>query len=435
MLRFALLFVLFGSVAGFGQDPAQDSSSQPAPEPAAIVPVSSEVVEAEAAIAQSDWKAAESRLTPWLAEHPTDERALFAAGYVADAQGRMQDAATLYRRATEANPKSFEAHLSLGLLLARQGNPEDARPELVIATGLDPGDAGPASKASAWRALATIDEKSDPTEASNDLLEALKISPETDADTLMAANLADRAGQYEESETAYRRVLAKDPKSLVGNTGLAHSLIAREQFPQAETMLRAALEQLPDDPALTAQLAAVLAAQNKAEALPLLNKLHEAHPEDPNITRMLAEVLAEAGDAAGSDKLYVGLLASSPDDPVLLTGHGQNLIEQARYPEAFAALDKATKLDESSAEAWSGLAFAASKTNQPAVTLNALTMRSKFLPEGPSTYFLWATAYDTLQDKAAAASYYHHFLETAAGKFPNQELQAKQRLILLENKK
>jgi len=53
----------------------------------------------------------------------------------------------------------------------------------------------------------------------------------------------------------------------------------------------------------------------------------------------------------------------------------------------------------------------------------------------PSTYFLWATAYDTLHDKAAAAVYYHHFLDSSGGKFPNQEWQARQRLILIENKK
>jgi predicted Zn-dependent protease len=443
VLRFAFFVLLIASVAGFAQNTAQNPKKQ-APAAAATSqtapqPLPAQVAEAEAAIVQSDWKAAEAKLDDWLAAHPADARALFDAGYVADAQNRLDDAAAHYRRAADANPQSFEAHLSLGLLLARQGKLADARPELAAATALDPGEAGAVLKARAWRALAEIDrpgpgKAGDPAEASNDLLEALKLSPETPADSLLAASLADEAGQYDAAEAAYRRILAKDSKSAPANAGLAHLLIARKQYPEAETLLRAALENSPDDPALTAQLATVLAAEDKAEALPLIQKLHDAHPSDAVITRMLAEVLAEAGDAAGSDHLYAGLLAANPSDPVLLIGHGQNLIRQLKYAEAFAAFVKATQLDPANPDGWSGLAFAASRTNQPSITLHALTMRSKYLPEIPSTYFLWATAYDTLHNKAAAASYYHQFLNSSAGKFPDQEWQAQQRLILLEKK-
>jgi predicted Zn-dependent protease len=437
VLRSALFVVCLSAATGFGQSsaPLQDKQETGAEVPAVIsTQVSAPVAEAEADLAKSDWKAAEAKLDAWLAAHPTDGRALFDAGYVADAERRLDDAAGLYRRAVEADPQSFEAHVSLGLLLARQGKLAEARPELAAATRLDPGEAKPGAKAQAWRALAEIDRGSDPAAASNDLLEALKISPETAADTLLAATLADQAGQYEAAETAYRRVLAKEPKSAGANAGLAHLLIARKQYPEAETLLRTALEQSPDDPALTAQLATVLAAEDKAEALPLIQKLHDEHPKDAAMTRMLAEVLAEAGDAAGSDHLYIGLLAATPEDPALLIGHGQNLIRQLKYAEAFATFDKATKLDAASADAWSGLAFAASRTNQPSITLHALTMRAKYLPEVPSTYFLWATAYDALNNKAAAATYYHHFLDAAAGKFPNQEWQARQRLLLLDKK-
>jgi predicted Zn-dependent protease len=431
VLRFALSILLLATAAVFAQEPGQLPETLA---PAAAQPASEQVIAAEADMAKSDWKAAEAKLDPWLAAHPADGRALFDAGYAADEENRLDDAAGLYRRAVEVNPRSFEAHLSLGLLLARQGRSDEARPELAAATALDPGEAGPEVKARAWRALARIDSATDPTTASNDLLEALKLSPETPADTLLAATLADDAGQYAEAEAAYRRVLAKDPKSAAANAGLAHLLIARKQFPEAETVVRAALEQSPDDPALTAQLAAVLAAQDKAEALPLLEKLHAAHPADASITRMLAEVLAEAGDDAGSDKLYAALLAASPEDPLLLVAHGQNLIRQQRNAEAFKAFDEATQLDPANADGWSGLAFAASRTGQPAVALHALTMRSRYLPENPSTYFLWAISYDAVHNKEAAATYYHHFIDAAQGKFPNQEWQARQRIKLLEQK-
>lgn len=435
MLRFAIFVFLAASAAGFAQDSAKPASIPPVAADSPAPPVSQQVVAAEAAIVKSDWKTAEAVLTPWLADHPNDARALFAAGYVADSQDRLDDAADLYRRAVQANPQSFEAHLALGLLLARQKEPDEARPELVAATKLDPGEGGPELKARAWRALARVDQDSDPAEASNDLLEALKISPETPSDTLLAASIAEQAGQDQEAEAAYRRVLAKDPKSEAANTGVAHILIARKQFPEAETMLRAALDQLPGDPALSAQLAAVLAAQNKAEALPLLKKLHQDRPEEPAITRMLAEVEAEAGDFAGSEALYSGLLAANPNDHVLVAAHGENLVHLNRYPEAVKTFQKATELDPTDGEAWGGLAFAALRTNQTSIALNALATRSKYLQETPGTYFLWATSYDMVHDKAEATKYYHRFLDSAAGKFPNQEWQARQRLLLLENKK
>jgi predicted Zn-dependent protease len=431
----ALLVPLLVAVSAFAQNPApQQQQVRPAPA-AAAEPLPPEVANAEAAIVKSDWSAAEAKLTPYVATHPGDARALFDAGYVADQQNRTDEAASLYRRATQADPKSFEAHLMLGLLLARQSKMTDARPELAAATTLDAGDAGPAAKAQAWRALAQIDRGDDPAQASTELLEALKLTPETVDDTLLAAEIADQAGQYEAAEAAYRRVLAKDPKSAPANAGLAHLLIARKQYAEAEPMLRAALEQSPDDPALTAQLATVLAAQDKAEALPLLQKLHQAHPNDQAIASMLAQVLAESGDPAGSDQLYAALLAATPNDASLLVAHGQNLVRELKFAEAFAAFDKATQLDPANGDGWSGLAFAASKTGQSSIVLHALTMRSKYLPENPSTYFLWATAYDTLHNNVAAATYYHHFLDAAAGKFPNQEWQARQRLIVLEKKR
>jgi tetratricopeptide (TPR) repeat protein len=409
--------------------PAQNSSAEAQP--------SGQVLAAESAIASSDLKTAQSSLESYVAAHPSDERALFDLGYIADAEDRLDDAADLYRKAIAANPKSFEAHLSLGLLLAREGKPDDARPELVTATTLDPGVAGPALKARAWRALAQIDRPkpggdNDPAAASNDLIEALKISPETESDTLLAASLAEDAGQYDSAEAAYRRVLVRDPKSQPATAALAHLLLARKQYPEAETMLRAALAQFPNDPTLTAQLATVLVAEDKAEALPLLEQLHADHPDDASITRMLAVVEADAGDYEASDKLFVELLAKSPQDPDLLVGHGQNLVRQEHYAEALAAFESATLADQTNVNAWSGLAFAAERLGRPEVTLRALAERSKYLPDNASTYFLWAISYDKLNQKKQAIDYYQRFLEASAGKAPNEEWQAKQRLQALK---
>ena len=432
----SLLALLFWSAAASAQQ------SKTTPTASATVAADSQsagqqLAQAESAIAKSDWKGAQSILTAWISTYPKDARGLFDAGYVADAQNHPREAESLYRRASQADPKSFEARISLGLLLAREGKLDEARPELAAATTLDPGAAGPALKARAWRALAQIDRPGpnrggDPAVASNDLLQALELSPETEDDTLLAASLAEDTGQNDAAEAAYHRVLAEDPGSEAASSGLAHILIEQKQYPEAESILRAGLEKSPDDPALTAQLALVLANQNDPKALPLVQKLHEAHPADAGITRMLARLLSDSGQYVASDQLYNGLLASSPSDADLLLAHGQNLVEEKRFAEAFVIFQKITGLNPANADGWSGLAFTASKTGHPSIALHALTMRSKLSPDNPSTYFLWATSYDTLHQKAEAAVYYHHFLESAAGKFPNQEWQARQRLQVLE---
>ena len=441
LVCFSLCAAALISSPGFAQDAS--SSTQPVPKsnevgsPMEQAAMSPEVAEAEAAILKGDWKTAEPLLDSWLASHPQDERALFDAGYMADSQGRNDDAISLYRRAITVDPKSFEAQVSLGLLLARLGKPVEARPALWTAASLDAGEAGSAAKAKAWRALAQIDMhgidgKPDTAQASIDLLEALKISPETEDDTLMAASLAESSGDLAGADTAYQKYLKKNPDSGVALAGLAHLLIEQKKYPEAEELLQTALKKAPDDAAMTAQLAAVLVAQDKDEALPLLQQFHQKHPHEPAITRMLAEVEADAGEYADSDQLYTVLLAANPKDENLLSGHGQNLIRLHRYPEALKAFQSATELNETDGDAWNGLAFAAFETHQPAITLHALTVRSKYLPESATIDFLWATAYDTLHDKKQAVAYYHRFLESAAGKLPDQEWQARQRLALLE---
>jgi tetratricopeptide (TPR) repeat protein len=412
---------------------------------------SAEVLKAEAAMQTGDWKTAEPVLDSWLAAHGEDERALFDAAYIADAQGRDADAAGLYRKALGVNPKSFEAEVSLGLLLARTGKAAEARPALWAATTMEPSADGAfelkAAKARAWRALAEIDAhgvegeagikagqemKPDLAQASIDLLEALKLSPETEGDTLLAASLAETSGDLPGAEAAYRKVLKSDADSGAAASGLAHVLIAEKKYPEAEELLTGSLKKQPENAAMTAQLAAVYVAEDKTDAVPLLEGWHTKHPKDEVIARMLAGVEADAGEYAKSDALYVSLLAASPKDGELLTGHGQNLIQLRQYAEAVKVFQAATDVDETNGDAWNGLAFAAFQTHQPQITIHALTVRSKYLPDSAIIYFLWATAYDTLHDKKQAVAYYRRFLESASGKLPDQEWQARQRVALLE---
>lgn len=401
-----------------------DAQKQPAADPLGAV---------EEKIGQRDYTGARTLLDRYLTTHANDARALFDSGYIDDALGKDDAAAATYRRAIQVDPKQFEAHLALGLLLARLNQSEEARTELEAATKLNPAEPDPASKGRAFRALAQLERNSDPAAARQALLEALKITPETQDDTLLTAEIAEASGDPQTAETAYRRVLAQKPDSPEAVAGLAHLLLKEKKYSQAEPLVRSALQHSADNPALISQLAAILLAQDKKdEALDLLQKAHQQTPADPELARMLADALMTAGDAAGAGDLYKQLLEAQPNDTDLLSAYGQAVIRQQKYPEAVSVFQKATRLDPNNADAWGGLAFAASEAHQPNLTLQALSMRSKLIPDTPPTYFLRATAYDNLHQNKAAAEAYHQFLSMAAGKFPNQEWQAKQRLAVLE---
>jgi hypothetical protein len=69
------------------------------------------------------------------------------------------------------------------------------------------------------------------------------------------------------------------------------------------------------------------------------------------------------------------------------------------------------------------------------MTLQALEIRAKVLPQSPSALFLSATAYDKLHQVKQAKDLYKQFLSVANGKFPDEEWQARHRLVTLEQMK
>lgn len=400
----------------------------PAPASSSKEPLAS----AESDIEARNFDAARTLLSPYLSAHPDDARALFDMGYLEDSQDHTDAAAVDYRKAIAADPKQFESRLALGLVLARQGQPAEAREQLDAATGLEPAPPNPAAKAQAFRALARLVRTSDPTAAKKALLQALQLGPETPDDSLLTAEIAEASGDAELAETAYRRNLAQQPNSSAAAAGLVHLLLQQKKYADAEPLLRAALVRDPDDPALNSQMAALLTAEGKKdEALKVLEKLHSLQPADSTIAGMLAEAYTQAGQPEKAEAVYGEMSKAAPSDPDLLTMRGESLIRSKRYSEALQVLQQAVKLKPEDADAWSSIAFAASEMHQYSTALDALTMRSKFLSDTPATYFLRATACDNLHQTKAAAEYYKLFLTAAHGSFPDQEWQAKHRLLAL----
>jgi tetratricopeptide (TPR) repeat protein len=129
------------------------------------------------------------------------------------------------------------------------------------------------------------------------------------------------------------------------------------------------------------------------------------------------------------------MLATHPESAQLHHYLGVALLKQLKYADAQQELLIAVKLKPDFGEAYGDLAVAADENKNYELAIKAADARAKFLPEIPVSYFLRASAYDHLRNYKMAAQQYHRFLEVANGAYPDQEWQARHRLIAIEPKK
>jgi tetratricopeptide (TPR) repeat protein len=107
-------------------------------------------------------------------------------------------------------------------------------------------------------------------------------------------------------------------------------------------------------------------------------------------------------------------------------------MQEKQYPEAQLELLTAIKLKPDLAGAYGNLAYVAMQNKDYQLTIRALDARAKYVEENPASYFLRATAYDNLKVTAKAVENYRQFLATDAGKMPDQEWQARHRLMAID---
>jgi Flp pilus assembly protein TadD len=397
---------------------------------------------ANEALTSGDFAKAVKLLQPLAESHPKDAHILYDLGSAQDALDQTSAADASYRAAIADDPVYIEPRLALGLLLARSGKLDDAREQLASAAALEKADK--LLRARALRAMARIDQKPRPAAARDELLLALTLSPETPEDTLLTAELAETAGDTgrQAAEDAYRRMLIQQPNNPEATASLGHLLASEKRYPEAETLLTAGLAAHPSDPGMTIQLASVYSSQGKTvQALPLVQSLHAAAPSDPNVARLLAELAIDAKDYATAEPLLAQLTAQNPTDGDLADLHAEALIHLHRAAEAerILTLAVAQPANFSTSANWgiaaSDLAFAASENNKPGLVLQVLENRAKVFPPSPPILFLTAISEDKLHHVKSAIEAYQKFLDASNGANPNEEFEARHRLIALRSAK
>ncbi len=397
-----------------------------------------ELTKAEELIQKQDYAGAEPLLRKVLsgdaADDPSNYVAWFELGFVENGLGKTDDSIAAYRKSVAAKPDVFESNLNLGLQLAKAGQP-DAEQYLRAATQLKPTSHIAEGQARAWLSLGHVLEASKPEEALAAYRQAAVLQPKDPEPHLAAGLLLEKEEKFADAESEYKQALALGPSS-DALTGLANIYMRGHRLPEAEAELRKLVAAHPDQANARIQLGRVLAADGKYdEAITELQMGAKAAPSDESLQRDLADLYVIAKKYNEAEAAYRGLLASNPNDAALHQGLGKTLLEEKKFADAEKEFLAAVRLKPDLGTAYGDLAFAASENKDYAMTIKALDLRVKLMPDEPITYFLRASAYDHLKDFKRAAENFHLFLNTAHGKYPEQEWQAKHRLIAIEPKK
>ena len=398
-------------------------------------PNAANLAQAEAAIQKKDFSSALDPLNKVVTADPKNYEAWFDLGFVNNALGKTSDAIAAYRQSVAAKPDVFESNLNLGLMLARAGQP-GAEEFLRAATKLTPTAHAAEGKEQAWLALGHALEKSTPDEAIRAFQEASKLQPNDIEPYLSAGPILEQQKRLPEAEQMYKRAVTLDPQSVEAVTGLANVYMSSHRFPEAEDALKKLLVMRPNAANAHLELGRILAASGKRdEAIAELEIAEHAQPGDAALQREIADLLMGQKKYAQAESQYQLLVAKNPNDAELHASIGRALLYQKKFADAQQELLNALRLKPDMGAVYGDLAIAADQNQNYPLTIKALDVRAKFLPELPTTYFMRASAYDHLRDEKHAAENYHRFLEVANGKFPDQEWQAKHRLIAIEPRK
>ncbi len=393
-----------------------------------------ELVQAESSIEKKDYATAEPLLQKVVAADPRNYQAWFDLGFVYNGLGNPTESISAYRKSVAAKPDVFESNLNLGLSLAKAGQP-DAEQYLRAATELKPTAKPDEGRARAWLSLAVVLAPGKPEEAIAAYRQAAVLTPKDPEPHLAAGALLERANHFADAEQEYKLALALDPASDEALTGLANIYQRGNRFVDAQQMLDKIVALRPDDVQARLELTRVLVLMGKTDdALASAKALSKLEPGNPKVQRELADLYVSAKKYDQAEAVYRSLLTPKADAD-LHHALGVALLEQRKFPEAEQEFLVAVKLKPDFGEAYGNLAVAAVENKDYPLAIKAADARARFLPEIPISYFLRASAYDHLRQFKLAAENYHKFLDAANGKYPDQEWQARHRLITIEPKK
>jgi predicted O-linked N-acetylglucosamine transferase (SPINDLY family) len=309
-------------------------------------------------------------------------------------EGRLQEAAVLYRRVLFHAPDDVDALKALAMISHQTGDLPGALSHMTSLARLLPDD--PRVRTTYARLLR---ESSEPERARRELERAVELDAAYVPAWVSLGVLLRAAGDTAGAARCYERALQVEPGNATAALNLANLQAAGGQREEAEQGYRRLLQTAPALPEVWSNLAALLLDEQRvAESLACLREGRKHHPSSAAIAVQLGDLLRRTGAAAEALELAEQALRVAPFDPGALLLLGNTLREQGDSVRAVAAYEACLRIEPRALHALTGLAL---------IELNRgrLDDAERFAERGleldPHNEGAWLVKFETLIQKGA----------------------------------
>ena len=333
------------------------------PNPADVVGVHAGLERARAFARDRLYQQAAAELEGVLETDPGNVAALVDLAAALDALGELDKGVATAERALELDPNNQQVLFQLALLERRRGDPARSLEILDAALAID--ERNP----SAWVQIASHHlSMGQPAKMTAALERGRAVAPGNPMLEALYAFYVESASDPEAAETRLRATLERDPFLSTGWRFLG-ALQERSGRPEhAEASYREGLTREPDNGALRANLATLLARSDSQEAEAHLReaiRLSQAFPADLHVA--LGAWLAGQGRLEEAFGEYDRVLAARPGHPAARNNRAVALARSGRSDEAMAELERVVAEAPTYADAHNNLAAIAVFRKQWAV--------------------------------------------------------------------
>lgn len=280
-----------------------------------------------------------------LARAPQEFNALHLLGVVETQRGNLKDAERLLKKAVSVNPDAAPAHSNLGIALSRAGKADAALAAFDRALAIYPYDN--AALSNRGNVLLELDR---PQEALACYDRALATQPNFVDAHFNRGNALRRLGRHADAFIAYNRALALDPNNaeVLGNRGNALADLGRNE--EALASYEKALALKPNLAGVRDRMANVLLALGRKEeadavlaaSLAELELTLAADPNDLAALTNAGTILTQLTRFEDAAIYYLRAIALAPNDREILLACGGTLLRVGRAFEAVAIGERLT---------------------------------------------------------------------------------------------